>query len=53
MCWKWRDRPRPASWPAANDLFDLDMDADELAWRNCPGLRCAGAAGGSVESRAA
>ena len=40
-------------WPAANDLFDLDMDADELAWRNCPGLRCAGAAGGSVESRAA
>ena len=22
-------------WPAANDLFDLDMDADELAWRNC------------------
>ena len=26
-------------WPAANDLFDLDMDADELAWRNCSGLR--------------
>ncbi len=27
---------RSHPWPAANDLFDLDMDADELAWRNCP-----------------
>ena len=50
MCWKWRAPARRHPWPAANDLFDLDMDADELAWRNCP---CAGAAGGSVESRAA
>ncbi len=25
-------------WPAANDLFDLDMDADEISWRKCPGL---------------
>ncbi|MFQ6747304.1 hypothetical protein OMF39_11075, partial [Bordetella pertussis] len=24
-------------WPAVNDLFDLDMDGDEIAWRRCPG----------------
>jgi len=30
---------RSHPWPAAQDLFDLDMDADELSWRQCPGLR--------------
>jgi hypothetical protein len=44
---------RSHPWPAANDLFDLDMDADELAWRNCPGLRGEPPAARSAESRAA
>jgi len=45
---------RSHPWPAAQDLFDLDMDADELAWRQCPGLRhAANGAHRSVESRAA
>ncbi|WP_407850489.1 hypothetical protein [Bordetella petrii] len=24
-------------WPAANELFDLDMDSDDISWRRCPG----------------
>ncbi|AHC45684.1 hypothetical protein AX27061_1219 [Achromobacter xylosoxidans NBRC 15126 = ATCC 27061] len=45
---------RQHPWPAANDLFDLDMDADELSWRQCPGMRSmAEGAHRSVESRAA
>ena len=45
---------RQHPWPAANDLFDLDMDADELSWHQCPGMRgTAGSANRSVESRAA
>ena len=44
---------RSHPWPAANDLFDLDMDADELAWRNCPGLRREPSIDRSAESRAA
>ncbi|HYG41866.1 MAG TPA: hypothetical protein VEA17_03015 [Bordetella sp.] len=23
--------------PAANELFDLDMDGDDISWRRCPG----------------
>ncbi|MGE8705629.1 MAG: hypothetical protein ACN6O5_23345, partial [Achromobacter sp.] len=45
---------RSHPWPAAQDLFDLDMDADELSWRQCPGLRhMSTGAHRSVESRAA
>jgi len=45
---------RSHPWPAAQDLFDLDMDADELSWRQCPGLRhMSTSAHRSVESRAA
>jgi len=44
---------RSHPWPAANDLFDLDMDGDDLSWRQCPGLRHASANNRSVESRAA
>ncbi|AKQ54365.1 hypothetical protein [Bordetella hinzii] len=29
---------------AANDLFDLDMDAEEIAWRGCPAARAGGRA---------
>jgi len=31
----------------------LDMDGDDLSWRQCPGLRHASANNRSVESRAA
>jgi len=23
-------------WLAANELFDLDMDSDDISWRRCP-----------------
>jgi len=29
--------PRPRRWSAANELFDLDMDGDDISWRRCPG----------------
>ena len=38
--------------PAANELFDLDMDADDISWRRCPGPQAYFAAQGG-QSRAA
>lgn len=30
------DEARLHPWPAYSDIFDLDMDADEIDWMECP-----------------